>query len=135
MSDVTCCAEIRVMGPSGLEDYYAHLLRLDPRTCRPADDAVSAHCLGLLSVGAILIGVYVDGVMRAAAEIVPDRAAKQAEAVITVETGYENRGLVRALTERVMAEARRYHLSMRRVVEQRLIGSIPLAGRPLHVSG
>lgn len=135
MSDVSGCAEIRVLGPNGLEDYYAHLLRLDPRTCRPADEAVSAHCLSLLSAGAILIGVYVDGVMRAAAEIVPDRAAKHAEAAITVETGYENRSLVRALTERVMAEARRYRLSMRRVVEQRLIGSVPLAARPLHASG
>ncbi|HXF90280.1 MAG TPA: hypothetical protein VNK48_18165 [Xanthobacteraceae bacterium] len=135
MSDVACCAEIRVMGLSGLEDYYAHLLRLDPPTCRPADEAVSAHCLNLLSARAILIGAYVDGVMRAAAEIVPDRAARQAEAAITVETGYEDRGLVRALTERVIAEARRYHLSMLRVVEQRLTGSVPLAARPLHVSG
>jgi hypothetical protein len=133
-SDANSCADIRVMGASGLEDYYAHLLRLDRQTCRPADEAVTAHCMSLLAAGAILIGAYVDGVMRAAAEIVPDRAAKQAEAAITVETGYEDRGLVRALTQRVIAEARRYHLNMLRVVEQRLI-AIPLMARPAHMSG
>ncbi len=42
---------------------------------------------------------------------------------------------MRALTERVIAEARRYHLNMLRVVEQRLTESVPLAARPLHVSG
>jgi hypothetical protein len=135
MPQSECRADIRVMGPTGLEDYYAHLLRLDGKTCRPADEAISAHCLCLLSAGAILVGAYVDGVMRAAAEIVPDRSAKQAEAAITIEAGFEDRGLVRALTERVIAEARHYHLSMLRVVEQTLIGDVPLAVRPVHARG
>ncbi len=135
MAEAICRADIRVMGPTGLEDYYAHLLRLDPEMRQPADEAVSAHCMRLLSAGAILVGAYVDGVMRAAAEIVPDRTARQAEAAITVQTGYEDRGLVRALTERVIAEARRYHLTMSRVVEQRLIRQIPLAVRSVHISG
>jgi hypothetical protein len=134
MSDATGCTDIRVMGPSGLEDYYAHLLRLDPENCRLADETAGAHCLKLLSAGAILVGAYVDGVMRGAAEIVPDRTARQAEAAITVETGYEDRGLIHALTERVIAEARRYHLSMQRVVEQRLI-AIPLRAYPVHING
>lgn len=135
MAEVICCAEFRVLGSSGLEDYYAHLLRLDPQKRRLADEAVSAHCLRLLSAEAILIGAYVDGVMRAAAEIVPDRTARQAEAAITMETGYEDRGLVRALTQRVIVEARRYRLNMRRVMEQRLVGTVPLMVRPVYPSG
>ena len=106
-------ADIRVLGPSGIEDYYAHLLRLDRASCFPATDdcAIDIHCLNLVSAGAILVGAYVDGVMRAAAEIVPDRTARWAEAAITVEQGFDDRGFGRMLTERIIEEARRYHLS------------------------
>jgi hypothetical protein len=105
--------EIRVLGPTAIEDYHAHLVRLD-RQCRlpGADDrSIDAHCLNLIATGAILIGAYVDGVMRAAAEIVPDRTARHAEAAITIETDYQGRGFERELTARVIDEARRYHLS------------------------
>jgi len=37
--------------------------------------------------GAILVGAYVDGVMRAAAEVVPDRTARAAMAAITIMRG------------------------------------------------
>ena len=56
-----------------IEDYHAHLVRLDRKSRFPGmdDRAIEAHCLSLVSRGAILIGAFVDGVMRAAAEIVP----------------------------------------------------------------
>jgi hypothetical protein len=129
--------DIRVMGPSGMEDYYSHLLRLDHAHRLPtiADDAVSAHCLSLLSAGAIVVGAYVDGVMRAAAEIVPDRTAKQADAAITVETGFEDREFTRMLTERVIDEARRYHLCLLRVIEQSLIRNIRVADGVNYANG
>src|SRR6185295_15488016 len=67
-------AEIRVLGLSAIEDYHAHLMRLDRASLFPGDGrSVDAHCLELVASGAILIGAYVKGVMRAAAEIVPDR--------------------------------------------------------------
>jgi hypothetical protein len=72
----------------------------------------------LLTAGTILVGAYVDGVMRAAAEIVPDRTARQAEAVITIEQGFDDREFGRMLTERIVDEARRYHLSKLRVFEK-----------------
>lgn len=122
--------EFRVLGPTSIEDYHAHLVRLDCKGRFPGidDHSIDAHCLDLLATGAILIGAYVDGVMRAAAEIVPDRTARHAEAAITVESGYQNSGFERELTNRVIGEARRYHLSNLRLHEQSAVTSynIPL---------
>lgn len=112
-------AEIRVLGPSGIEDYHAHLMRLDRSSCLPGDHrGIDAHCLDLIASGAILVGAYVKGVMRAAAEIVPDRTARRAEAAITIENGFDQRGFERELTVRIIDEARRHHLSEVRVQEQ-----------------
>ena len=115
--------EIKVLGPTAIEDYHAHLVRLDRKSRFPAEDdrSIDAHCLELIGAGAILIGAYVDGVMRAAAEIVPDRTARRAEAAITIETGYQDRGFDRELTAHVIDEARRYHLYDLRVHEQNAI--------------
>ena len=114
--DVVHAAEIRVLGATAIEDYHAHLMRLDRTSCIPGDDrGIDAHCLDLVAVGAILIGAYVKGVMRASAEIVPDRTARRAEAAITVESGYHERGLERDLTARIIEEARRYHINDVRV--------------------
>ena len=112
--------EIRVLGATGIEDFHAHLIRLDrmSRFPRTDDRAIDAHCLELLASGAILIGVYEDGVIRAGAEIVPDRTARRAEAAITIEDNYADRGFERDLTERVIEEARRYHLNNLRLHEQ-----------------
>ena len=122
-------ADIRVMGPSGIEDYYAHLLRLDDANSFPLTRgrALDTHCLRLLTAGAILVGAYVDGVMRAAAEIVPDQTARQAEAVITIEQGFDDREFGRMLTERIVDEARRYHLSKLRVFEKSAASSIQIS--------
>jgi hypothetical protein len=117
---VVHAAEIRVLGPAAIEDYHAHLLRLDRASRFPgADDhAIDVHCLELISAGAIVIGAYVKGMMRAAAEIVPDRTARRAEAAITVEDGFHERGFEREITARIVDEARRYHLTDVRVHEQ-----------------
>jgi hypothetical protein len=116
---VVHAAEIRVLGPSCMEDYHAHLLRLDRSSCLPGDHrGIDAHCLDLMAAGAILIGAYVKGVMRAAAELVPDRTGRRAEAAITVESGFQHHGFERELTDRIIDEARRYHLNDIRVHEQ-----------------
>jgi len=116
---VVHAAEFRVLGPTAIEDYHAHLMRLDRTSRFPGDDrSVDAHCLDLIASGAILIGVYVKGVMRAGAEIVPDRTARRAEASITVEDGFHERGFERELTAKIIDEARRYHLNDVRVHDQ-----------------
>ena len=106
-------AEIRVLSPSAIEEYHAHLLRLDRTSRFPGcdDRSIDNHCLGLVASGAILIGAYVKGVMRAGVGIVPDRTARRAEAAITVENGFEDRGFERELTEFIIEQARRYHLN------------------------
>ena len=115
--------EIRVLGPGNIEDFHAHLLRLDRKSCLPGmdDRAIDAHCLDLIARGAILLGAFVNGTMRAAAEIVPDRSARRAEAAITVEEGFGDRGLERDLSAQVIDEARRYHLNNLRVHEHNAV--------------
>jgi hypothetical protein len=116
---VVHAAEFRVLGPTAIEDYHAHLMRLDHGSRFPGDHrGVDAHCLDLVASGAILIGAYVKGVMRAGAEIVPDRTARRAEAAITVEDGFHERGFERELTTKIIDEARRYHLNDVRVHDQ-----------------
>ena len=131
--EVVHAAEIRVLGSSGIEDYYAHLMRLDRASLFPGDDrSIDAHCLDLVASGAILIGAYVKGVMRAAAEIVPDRTARRAEAAITIEQGFQDRGIERDLTDRIIGEARRHHLNDVRVQEQSSTRQYKIPALQLH---
>ena len=126
-------AEIRVLGTTAIEDYHAHLLRLDRASRFPGDErGVDAHCLSLLSSGAILIGAYVKGVMRASAEIVPDRTARRAEAAITIEDGFYDRGFERELTAKILEAARRCHINDVRVHEQTTIRSYRIPTLELH---
>jgi len=130
---VVHAAEIRVLGPTSIEDYHAHLMRLDRMSLFPGDDrAVDAHCLELLASGAIIIGVYVKGVMRASAEIVPDRTARRAEAAITIEDGHQDRGFERELTGKIIEEARRCHIHDVRVHEQTMCRSYKIPMLELH---
>jgi hypothetical protein len=131
---VVHAAEFHVLGPSSIEDYHAHLLRLDRMSRFPAADdrSIDVHCLNLVAKGAILIGAYVKGVMRAAAEIVPDRTVRRAEAAITVEDGYQDRGFERELTTRIVDQARRYHINELRVHEQTTSRSYRIPVLELH---
>jgi hypothetical protein len=121
-------AEIRVLGPANIEDFHAHLVRLDRFSRFPGTDdrAIDSHCLDLIGSGAIIIGAFVDGVMRAAAEIVPDRTARRADAAITVENRWQDAGYERDLIARVIDEARRCHLKDLRVHEQSVTHSYRL---------
>lgn len=109
--------EIRVLSPVGIEDYHAHLLRLDIadrrlRFAQECDDrGIDGHCLRLLGAQAIVIGGYVDGTLRAGVEICPDRTARRADAIITAEPKFALAGVTRMLLTRMIDEARRYHLS------------------------
>jgi hypothetical protein len=131
---VVHAAEFRVLGPAAIEDYHAHLLRLDRASRFPAidDRAIDAHCLGLVASGAILIGAYVKDVMRAGAEIVPDRTARHADAAITIEDGYHERGFERELTARIVEQARRYHITDLRVHEQTAVRNYRIPVLELH---
>jgi len=70
--------------------------------------------------------------MRASAEIVPDRTARRAEAAITIEDGYYERGFERELTDKIIEEARRYHLTDVRVQEATATRSYKIPLMQLH---
>jgi len=87
---VVHAAEIRVLGTTPSRITHAHLMRLVAPASIPGDDrGIDAHCLGLLASGAILIGAYVQGVMRASAEIRSrsHRAPRRGRR-ITIEDGF-----------------------------------------------
>lgn len=109
--------EIRILEPAGIEDYHAHVLRLDLASRRLAfadcadDRSIDGHCLRLMNAQTIVIGAFIDGILRAGIEIIPDRTARQAEAILTIETAYRSRDLTRMLIARLFDEARRYRLA------------------------
>lgn len=109
--------EIRVLGSTGIEDHHAHLLRLDPaarelRLAAGSDDGgIDGHCLRLIGSQAVLIGAYCDGTLRAGLEIIPDRTAREAEAIFTAEPAFNRPGIARMLIARMFDEARRYRLT------------------------
>jgi hypothetical protein len=109
--------EIRVLGPVGIEDHHAHLLRLDPRNrslwlaSGNDDRGIDGHCLRLLAAQAILIGGYVNDTLRASLEIVPDRTARQADALFTAESTFCSSSLTQLLLARLLDEARSYRLT------------------------
>jgi hypothetical protein len=105
--------EVRVLGAAGIEDHHAHLLRLDATgrsdlAHSTGDQAIDAYCLRLMSAQAILIGAYVDGILRAALELLPDRTARRAEAIFTAETGFRSAELAQELVACAREEARKY---------------------------
>lgn len=109
--------EIRVLGPACIEDYHAHLLRLPDgdralRLVSGNDErGVDGHCLRLLGAQAVLVGAAVDGVLRAALEILPDRTGRRADAVLTLEPDTPRNAVLPLLLARLIDEARSYRLS------------------------
>lgn len=109
--------EIRVLGSTGIEDHHAHLLRLDPairdlRLAAGTDDrGIDGHCLRLIGSQAVLIGAYCDGILRAGLEIIPDRTAREADAIFTAEADFSSPSIARMLIARMFDEARRYRLT------------------------
>src|SRR4029078_5029614 len=131
---VVHAAEIRVLGGTAIEDYHAHLMRLDRMSRFPGTDdrSTAANSLKLVPTGAILIGTYIKGVMRAAAEIVPDRTARRAEAAITIEGGFNERGLEREITAKIVDEERRHQINDVRVQEQTSMRRYRIPALELH---
>jgi hypothetical protein len=109
--------EIRVLGSAGIEDHHAHLLRLDPAaralrlTTGTDDQGIDGHCLRLIGAQALLVGAYCNGTLRASLEIIPDRTAREAEAIFTAEPAFYTPGIARMLLARMFDEARRYRMT------------------------
>lgn len=105
---------IRKLWAGEAEIFRDHLLRLDAESRRfrfgsaVSADFIERYADRAFRTGAIVHGCFVDGVLRAAAELYPmgDVLPGDAEAAFSVETDFQNHGLGTVLLERVILAAR-----------------------------
>ena len=94
--------------------YRDHLLRLDSASRHNrfggavSDDYIRSHVKDLSYLDAVLHGVFVDGTLRAAAELRPFGSwqSREAEAAFSVERAWQSHGVGSALLERTLLTAR-----------------------------
>jgi GNAT superfamily N-acetyltransferase len=104
-------AEVRLLGAAELECYLEHMMRLDgtaraQRFAAGVDDTyVMSHCLHLIVARTSLIGAFVDGELRGAAELEVDDDGGTAELVLAVEKAWRGKGLGRALMRAAVDQA------------------------------
>jgi GNAT superfamily N-acetyltransferase len=91
--------------------YCAHLLRLDPGSRRNrfggtvSDDYLRGYAQRSNLAGAVLHGFFADGVLRGIAELRP-LPGDEAETALSIEKGWQGRGVGTALLERTLIAAR-----------------------------
>lgn len=106
---------LRVIDPVADPDWrpslLAHLLRLDPESRRlrfltPMGDAgIAAHVAAAAPLALVVHAP--DGAIRGCAALHPGAHCGEAELALSVEPGWQSRGLGAALSAAAMAEARR----------------------------
>jgi GNAT superfamily N-acetyltransferase len=135
---------VRVLGPADLEAYLGHLTRLDGparalRFSAGVDDSfVLSHCLSRVLTSSCLIGGYVDGVLRGAAEVDFDAEQTEGEPALSVEKPYRRKGLGGAMLRLAIAQARdvgvgalRFDVNRGNVAMIKLVeasGALPVGG-------
>lgn len=109
---------IRKLLPFEYPLYAAHLIRLSPdeRACRfmgpVRDEMMEAHVHDIQRPGNLVLGAFVDGWLRGAAELVvtspavPALGQGEAELAITVEGAFQGRGIGTELVRRTLLAAR-----------------------------
>jgi GNAT superfamily N-acetyltransferase len=114
MTDQVAPGIIRKLWAGEAEIFRDHLLRLDADSRRfrfgsaVSDEFVTRYAGRAFRSGAIVHGCFVDGELRAAAELYPlgDVLPGEAEAAFSVEPAFQNHGLGTLLLERVILTAR-----------------------------
>ena len=103
----------RKLSAAEIDLYEAHLMRLDraDRASRfhagVTDDAIAHHCRKLRHATVWLFGTFIEGVLRAAAElhVEPQNWLEGAELALSVETPYQGQGLGKDLVRRALTVA------------------------------
>ncbi len=114
MSDTVASGIIRKLWAGEAKIFRDHLLRLDAESRRfrfgsaVSPEFIERYAARAFRAGAIVHGYFVDGVLRAAAELYPlgDVLPGEAEAAFSVERDYQNHGLGTELLGRVILTAR-----------------------------
>ena len=112
---------VRPLGASELEDYLDHMMRLDgvaraQRFAAGVDDHfVLSHCLHMVVSRTSLIGLFVEGALRGAAELEIDDDGAAGELVMAIEKPWRGQGHGRRLAEAAVAEARRRRVGLVRI--------------------
>lgn len=114
MTDEVAPGIIRKLWSGETGRFRDHLLRLDTESRRfrfgsaVSPEFIERYASRVFRTGAIVHGCFVDGELRAAAELYPmgDVLPGEAEAAFSVETAYQNHGLGTLLLDRVILSAR-----------------------------
>ncbi|MBP2152192.1 GNAT family N-acetyltransferase [Xanthobacter autotrophicus DSM 597] len=114
MTDEVAPGIIRKLWSGETGRFRDHLLRLDTDSRRfrfgsaVSPEFIERYASRVFRTGAIVHGCFVDGELRAAAELYPmgDVLPGEAEAAFSVETDYQNHGLGTLLLDRVILSAR-----------------------------
>lgn len=107
-------AVIRRLWPAEAMLFRDHLLRLDADSRRNrfnssvSDEYIQHYAGRVFPSGALVIGAFIEGELRAAGELYPlsEVLAHEAEAAFSVESGFQNAGLGTLLMERLLLTAR-----------------------------
>jgi GNAT superfamily N-acetyltransferase len=107
-------ATMRKLWPTEHDQFRDHLLRLDKDTRRMrfahgvSDSFIEDYAGRMNEMGSIVFGYFVDGEIRAAAELrkLADHWGHEAEAAFSVERAYQDQGIGSALMGRVIRAAR-----------------------------
>jgi GNAT superfamily N-acetyltransferase len=114
---------IRKLWIGEADAYRDHLLRLDPESRRRrfsgvvSDEFIARHAASVRHIGVVVHGFFVDGTLRGAAELRPVGGpfAREAEAAISVEEPWQNRGVGTALLHRTLLSARNRGIKLLRL--------------------
>ncbi|MGD9802412.1 MAG: GNAT family N-acetyltransferase [Hyphomicrobiaceae bacterium] len=105
---------VRKLWPHETDRFRDHLLRLDKASRRlrfahaVADSFIENYAARMNDMGGIAVGAFVDGEVRAAAELrkLGDTWGREAEAAFSVERQYQDKGLGSELMGRIIRAAR-----------------------------
>jgi RimJ/RimL family protein N-acetyltransferase len=104
----------RKLVPAEIGLFHDHLLRLTPedRHCRFAglvsDERIAEYCANIDWFRTIIVGCFIDGTLRGAAELRLDdpRLGWRAELAVTVEQEWQSRGIGTELLRRAITACR-----------------------------
>lgn len=101
---------VRPLGRADKPALIQHFLRLDEETrhqrfaAAVSDEFLIRHAVAAFRPGILLIGAFIGGKLRAVAEM-RELDGAEAEAAFSVEAGFQDHGLGRALVEKLMDAA------------------------------